>query len=282
MARAVRSRAAWTLSSGRSGRSTSMSSYRRMRQCLLPMGMPRCTHGNAVPVGAERTREYYQGGTDHVPGSHDSTRRDSDSRSNRSCADPSGTYDCGGKAPNRPNDHARGDSVRLRSGSHLSNPGYLSNPGHYRTEAINGSFLSAARRRSGPCRVRPHPVAHRHRRDRCPALHGRQHQDHPEHHRRGPLTRPRPIGWTGAHIARPASPGTRSVAIDVERRKPEVGDAPSPTEPLEARRIRAAIARRLFDALAPRADRRTLQVNGGRFCCRPEVTKEDKVWPSTP
>jgi len=95
-------------------------------------------------------------------------------------------------------------------------------------------------------------------------------------------TSQRPIGWTGAHIARPASPGNRSVAIDVERRKPEIGDAPSPTEPLEARRIRAAIARRLFDALTPRADRRTLQVNGGRFCCRPEVTKEDKVWPSTP
>src|ERR1035437_1080920 len=66
IARAVRSRAVWTLSSGKSGRSTSMSSYRRMRQCLLPMGMPRYTHGNAVPVGAERTDEYYQGGRVHA------------------------------------------------------------------------------------------------------------------------------------------------------------------------------------------------------------------------
>src|ERR1035437_5965775 len=67
MARAVRSRAAWTLSSGKSGRSTSMSSYRRMRQCLLPMGMSRCTHGNAVLVGTERTREYYQDGLVPAP-----------------------------------------------------------------------------------------------------------------------------------------------------------------------------------------------------------------------
>jgi len=37
--------------------------------------MLRCTHGNAVPVGAERTREYYQGGTVHALVAQGSLRR---------------------------------------------------------------------------------------------------------------------------------------------------------------------------------------------------------------